>query len=85
MTEGAAYITEVSKDSRGHQQIHFKIAVPEHCYRMEVNFGEFIEYIWGAQPGELIDFVRVVPSDVVLRPGDQMRVTFHEAGDLPAS
>ena len=34
---------------------------------------------------EIIDFVRVIPSDLVLRLGDQLRVTFYESGDLPVS
>jgi len=43
MTQGAAHITEVSEHAEGHQQIHFKIAVPENCARMDVDFGEFVE------------------------------------------
>jgi hypothetical protein len=86
MTEGGAYITEVSEHSEGHQQIHFKIAVPENCARMDVDFGEFIKSIPRPLPSsEIIDFVRVIPSDSVSRPGDQLRVTFYESGDLPAS
>jgi hypothetical protein len=85
-TQGEAYITEVSEHSEGHQQIHFKVAVPENCARMDLVFGEFIESIPRPHPSsEIIDFVRVIPSDLVLRPGDQLRVTFYELGDLPAS
>jgi hypothetical protein len=86
MTQGEGYVTEVSEDSEGHQQIHFKVAVPENCVRMDLVFGEFIESIPRPHPSsEIIDFVRVIPSDLVLRPGDQLRVTFYELGDLPAS
>ncbi len=86
MTLGGAYITEVSEHSEGHQQIHFKVAVPENCARMDLVFGEFIESIPRPhQSSEIIDFVRVIPSDLVMRPGDQLRVTFYESGDLPAS
>jgi hypothetical protein len=85
MTQGEGYVTEVSEDSEGHQQIHFKVAVPENCVRMDLVFGEFIESIPRPHPSsEIIDFVRVIPSDLVLRPGDQLRVTFYESGDLPA-
>jgi hypothetical protein len=53
---------------------------------MDLVFGEFIESIPRPHPsGEIIDFVRVIPSNSVLRPGDQLRVTFYELGDLPAS
>jgi protein involved in polysaccharide export with SLBB domain len=53
---------------------------------MDLVFGEFIESIPRPHPSsEIIDFVRVIPSDLVLRPGDQLRVTFYELGDLPAS
>ena len=86
MTQGGAYITEVSEHSEGHQQIHFKVAVPENCVRMDVDLGKFIEAI--PRPdlsSEIIDFVRVIPSDSVLRPGDQLRVTFYEIGELPES
>ena len=86
MTQGAAYITEVSEHSEGHQQIHFKVAVPENCARMDVYFREFIESLPRPHPSsEIIDFVRVIPSDLVLRLGDQLRVTFYEFGDLPGS
>ena len=86
MTQGGAYITEVSEHSEGHQQIHFKIAVPENCVRMDFVFGEFIGSIPRPLPSsEIIDFVRVIPSDLIMRPGDQLRVTFYELGDLPAS
>ena len=86
MTQGGACVTEVSEHSEGHQQIHFKIAVPENCVRMDLVFGEFIESIPRPLPSsEIIDFVRVIPSNSVLRPGDQLRVTFYELGDLPAS
>jgi hypothetical protein len=86
MTQGGAYVTEVSEHSEGHQQIHFKIAVPENCVRMDFVFGEFIESIPRPLPStEIIDFVRVIPSDLIMRPGDQLRVTFYEFGDLPAS
>ena len=86
MTQGGAYITEVSEHSEGHQQIHFKVAVPENCVRMDLVFGEFIESIPRPDPSsEIIDFVRVTPSELLLRSGDQLRVTFYEIGDLPAS
>jgi hypothetical protein len=86
MTQGGAYVTEVSEHSEGHQQIHFKVAVPENCVRMDLVFGEFIESIPRRHPSsEIIDFVRVIPSDLVLRPGDQLPVTFYESGDLPES
>jgi hypothetical protein len=86
MTQGGAYITEVSEHSEGHQQIHFKVAVPENCVRMDLVFGEFIESIPRPDPSsEIIDFVRVIPSELLLRSGDQLRVTFYESGDLPAS
>jgi hypothetical protein len=86
MTHGGAYITEVSEHSEGHQQIHFKVAVPENCARMDVDLGEFVEAIPRPDTSsEIIDFVRVIPSKSVLRPGDQLRVTFYELGDLPAS
>ena len=59
MTQGAAYITEVSEHSEGHQQIHFKVAVPENCARMDVYFGEFIESLPRPHPSsEIIDFVK---------------------------
>ena len=86
MTQGAAYITEVSEHSEGHQQIRFKVAVPENCSRMDVYFGEFIESLPMPQPSrEIIDLVRVIPSGLVLKLGDQLRVTFYESGDLPVS
>jgi hypothetical protein len=86
MTQGGAYITEVSEHSEGHQQIHFKIAVPENCARMDVDLGEFTESFPRPHPSsEIIDFVRVMPSRLVLAPGDQLRVTFYESGDLPPS
>ena len=86
MTQGGAYITEISEHSEGHQQIHFKVAVPENCVRMDLVFGEFIESIPRPDPSsEIIDFVRVIPSGLVLTPGDQLRVTFYESGDLPVS
>src|SRR5438132_7402331 len=86
MTQGGAYITEVSEHSEGHQQIHFKIAVPENCTRMDVYFGEFIESLPRPHPSsEIIDFVRVIPSGLVLKLGDQLLVTFYESGDLPVS
>jgi len=86
MTQGGAYITEVSAHSEGHQQIHFKVAVPKNCARMDLDFRKFIEAIPRPNPsGEIIDFVRVIPSDLDLRPGDQLRVTFYELGDPPAS
>ena len=86
MTQGGAYITEVSEHSEGHQQIHLKVAVPENCARMDLDLGEFIEAIPRPDPfSEIIDLVRVIPSNSVLRPGDQLRVTFYELGDLPAS
>ena len=86
MTQGAAHITEVSEHAEGHQQIHFKIAVPENCARMEVDFGEFVESF--PRPhlsSQIIDLVRVMPSHFVLRPGDQLRVTFYESSELPVS
>src|SRR5438132_5735288 len=46
MTQGGAYITEVSEHSEGHQQIHFKVAVPENCVRMDLVFGEHILRSW---------------------------------------
>jgi hypothetical protein len=53
---------------------------------MDLDLGEFIEAIPRPDPfSEIIDFVRVIPSNSVLRPGDQLRVTFYELGDLPAS
>ena len=86
MTEGAAYITEVSEHSEGHQQIHFKVAVPENCARMDVYFGEFIESLPRPHASsEIIDFERVIPSGLALKLGDQLRVTFYESGDLPVS
>jgi hypothetical protein len=86
MTEGAAYITEVSEHSEGHQQIHFKVAVPENCARMDVYFGEFIESLPRPHPSsEIIGFERVIPSGLALKLGDQLRVTFYESGDLPVS
>src|ERR1700730_2467182 len=86
MTQGGAYVTEVSEHSEGHQQIHFKIAVPENCVRIDFVFGEFIESIPRPLPStEMFDVVRVIPSDLIMRPGDQLRVTFYEFGYLPAS
>jgi hypothetical protein len=86
MTQGEGYVTEVSEDSEGHQQIHFKVAVPENCVRIDLVFGEFIESIPRPHPSsEIIDFERVIPSDLIMRPGDQLRVTFYESGDLPSS
>ena len=53
--------------------------------RMDLAFGEFIESIPRPHPSvEIIDFVRV-PSDLIMRSGDQLRVTFYESRDLPAS
>jgi hypothetical protein len=53
---------------------------------MDLVFGEFIESIPRPDPSsEIIDFVRVIPSELLLRSGDQLRVTFYESGDLPAS
>ena len=86
MTQGGAYITEVSEHSEGHQQIHFKVAVPENCVRMDLVFGEFIESLPRPHPSsEIIDFERVIPSGLALKLGDQLRVTFYESGDLPVS
>jgi S1-C subfamily serine protease len=53
MTQGGAYITEVSEHSEGHQQIHFKVAVPENCARMDLDLGEFIEAIPRPDPSIL--------------------------------
>ena len=53
---------------------------------MDLVFGEFIESIPRPDTSsEIIDFVRVIPSELIMRPGDQLRVTFYELGDLPAS
>jgi len=53
---------------------------------MDVDFGEFVESF--PRPhlsSQIIDFVRVIPWNCVLRPGDQLRVTFYESSELPVS
>jgi len=50
---------------KGHQQIHFKIAVPENCVRMDFRlWRSSLNLFQGPLPSsEIIDFVRVIPSD----------------------
>jgi hypothetical protein len=81
MKEGLANIEEVSELKDGNQSIRFSVMVPEHCWRMELKFGEFVERIESPQAGELID-IRSIPVKAALKPGDSFPVKFFQSGDL---